>query len=271
MGDEQPQHRFPSAEECEAFNCGARFHPQTDEDGTLPCAETAGALTFTYLDHRTGTLRVSIHLDSVDPAIVRPDGTVPLRVDVGDTVLLDVPSRGHDRRHVDRRATSRPAPSRIGARADRYGGRLPGHRPEGAVSRSEVGTADAAPIGHAAGSKTLADVRGSMFDGYDDDRVNAVLGRVNEAFGIRVVCVWNYVDAYGFAGDSDFYVEDAEGRLHYLSGRLWLWLNRAPDHADAPEAAGTPAEWFGSVTGMSAKPMAGDGRLNYAIRDLRDT
>ncbi|MFF7250504.1 hypothetical protein ACFZBU_42315 [Embleya sp. NPDC008237] len=250
MSNEQPQHRFPSAEECEAFNRGVLFLPQTDEDGTLPCTVTAGAMTYTYVNPRTGTLCLSIHLDSVDTSIVGPDGTVPLRVEVGGTVLH--PTIGF-RAAVLLRVFHARAKTVLKA-----------------VVHSLRDRHDRRCLGHTAGPEVLADVRGSMFDGYDADRVNTVLGRVNEAFGIRVVCVWNYVDAFGFGGDSDFYVEDAEGRLHYLSGRLWLWLNRAPDHADAPEAAGTPAEWFGSVTGMSVKPMAGDGRLNYAIGDLRD-
>lgn len=116
----------------------------------------------------------------------------------------------------------------------------------------------------------LEDVRGSMFDGYDDDRVNAVLARLNAAFGIRLVCVWNALDTFGFHGHSDFYLETPEGRLHHVAGSLWGWLNHAPEDDGAPDEAGTPASWWGRITEMSMKEMTKDGCLNYAIRDLRD-
>jgi len=79
---------FPDAAEAAALNRAAIFHPG-DEDGP-PCTELLGVLTFTYLDAKDGVLRISVHLDSADPErIVRPDGTVPLRVVVEDTVVLD--------------------------------------------------------------------------------------------------------------------------------------------------------------------------------------
>ncbi|MEU2588252.1 hypothetical protein ABZ612_36435 [Streptomyces avermitilis] len=51
--------------------------------------EVDGVLMFTYLDHELGAIRVSIHLDSAPDRLVRTDGTVPLRVKVEDTVVLD--------------------------------------------------------------------------------------------------------------------------------------------------------------------------------------
>jgi hypothetical protein len=116
----------------------------------------------------------------------------------------------------------------------------------------------------------LAEVRASMDDGYYPDRVNSALGRLNQAFGIRLVCVWNYLDEIGYGGDSDFYLEEAEGRLHYLAGRLWAWLNHALDDVDAPDTAGAPADRWGLASGLSATRMTSDGQLNLAIHDLRD-
>ncbi|NUK21653.1 hypothetical protein [Streptomyces lunaelactis] len=79
--------RFPEAGACERANRGAVFHPGTY--GGLPCMEVDGVLVFTYLDHELGAVRVSIHLDSAPDHLVRPDGTVPLRVKVEDTIILD--------------------------------------------------------------------------------------------------------------------------------------------------------------------------------------
>ena len=80
--------RFPFAAEAEALNRAAVFHA-ADDDGPA-CIEVAGVLVFAYLDHGDGVVRVSVHLDSADPDyVVRPDGTVPLRVVVEDTVVLD--------------------------------------------------------------------------------------------------------------------------------------------------------------------------------------
>ncbi|MFF4531509.1 hypothetical protein ACFY1P_19845 [Streptomyces sp. NPDC001407] len=79
---------FPEGAEAAALNRAAVFHP-ADNDGPQ-CMEVVGVLTFAYLDPEDGVLRISVHLDGADPEhIVRPDGTVPLRVQVEDTVVLD--------------------------------------------------------------------------------------------------------------------------------------------------------------------------------------
>ncbi|MFE9976232.1 hypothetical protein ACFYRD_37380 [Streptomyces hirsutus] len=80
--------RFPKADACDQANRDATFHPQTDAND-LPCIEVDGVLVFVYLDHELGAVRVSIHLDTAPDRLVRPDGTVPLRVKVEDTVVLD--------------------------------------------------------------------------------------------------------------------------------------------------------------------------------------
>ncbi|WP_431983820.1 hypothetical protein [Streptomyces qinglanensis] len=49
---------------------------------------------FAYLSPETGALRVSVDLDSAASQLVRPDCTVPLRVDVQDTVVLDASRPG---------------------------------------------------------------------------------------------------------------------------------------------------------------------------------
>ncbi|MGW2612718.1 hypothetical protein ACWC4A_52020 [Streptomyces mirabilis] len=79
--------RFPLADACERANRAAVFHPGIH--GGLPCVEIDGVLVFAYLDHELGAVQVSIHLDRAPDWLMRPDGTVPLRVEVEDTVVLD--------------------------------------------------------------------------------------------------------------------------------------------------------------------------------------
>lgn len=84
---------FPDADGCERANAQAVFHPITSE-GSPPCIEIAGVLVFVYLDPETQKVRVSVHLDGLDPhsELTRDDGTVPLQIDVGPhTVFPDRP------------------------------------------------------------------------------------------------------------------------------------------------------------------------------------
>ncbi|MFB7998888.1 hypothetical protein ACFC4G_39440 [Streptomyces sp. NPDC056002] len=85
---------FPDAVTADGLNRGAVFYA-ADDDGPS-CIEVAGVLVFGYVDAEDGVVRVSVHLDSADPEhVVRPDGTVPLRVVVEDTVVLDDHSHHH--------------------------------------------------------------------------------------------------------------------------------------------------------------------------------
>ncbi|WP_331773358.1 hypothetical protein OG948_59260 (plasmid) [Embleya sp. NBC_00888] len=115
----------------------------------------------------------------------------------------------------------------------------------------------------------LNDLRGSMDDGYDQDHVNAVLGRLNDAFGTRLVCVWDYVDPCGFGGGSNFYLEDDDGRLRELVGDLWGWLNHPAADPEAPQAPGRPADWRADAATDIGPIAATDHHLNRARRDLR--
>ncbi|MFD3843152.1 hypothetical protein ACFWWC_44100 [Streptomyces sp. NPDC058642] len=59
------------------------------EDEGLPCIEIAGVLVFAYLDADLEAVRVSVHLDTTDEQLVRPDGTVPMVVELADTTVFD--------------------------------------------------------------------------------------------------------------------------------------------------------------------------------------
>ncbi|MFB7918941.1 hypothetical protein [Streptomyces sp. NPDC056061] len=92
-------YRFPDEDASEQANRDVTFHPQTD-DNDLPCVEVDGVLVFAYLDHETGAVRVSVHLDSAEDRLVRPDSTVPLRVEVEGDVVLDASAEGTPKRDL---------------------------------------------------------------------------------------------------------------------------------------------------------------------------
>lgn len=75
---------FPRAEYCAEMNSAAAFRATEG----LPCVEVAGVLVFVYLDADMRAVRVSVHLDSADERLIRPDETVPLHVMVGDTAVF---------------------------------------------------------------------------------------------------------------------------------------------------------------------------------------
>lgn len=69
------------------FNRAAVFHPETGED-TRPCVEVAGVLVFAYVD-QSGIVRVSVHLDTAEPAVLDGRDLVPMRVTIEDTTVFD--------------------------------------------------------------------------------------------------------------------------------------------------------------------------------------
>ena len=81
---------FPDTDACEQANAQAVFHPTSE--GSLPCIEIANVLVFRLPRPETQKVRVSVHLDGLDPdgELTRDDGTVPLQIDVGPhTVFQD--------------------------------------------------------------------------------------------------------------------------------------------------------------------------------------
>ncbi|MEU3855552.1 hypothetical protein [Streptomyces sp. NPDC029554] len=74
-------------EDCAEANSAAVFHPMTGPEG-LPCIELAGIFVFAYLDPDKRAVRISIHLDSTHEQLLRPDGTVPLQVEVANATVF---------------------------------------------------------------------------------------------------------------------------------------------------------------------------------------
>ena len=117
--------------------------------------------------------------------------------------------------------------------------------------------------------EAIADLRGSMIDGYCPEDVNRILGRISDVTGVDLVCVWDIYDSAGCGGNSQFYVEEDSGRLREAAGDLWRWLNDDPDDPDAPSSPGSPASWAGEPADFTTADLGyDDGFRNYAHRDL---
>ncbi|MEZ0076322.1 hypothetical protein [Planotetraspora sp. GP83] len=89
----EPAYRFPAAGACDEANRSATFAPRTSDD-TLPYIEVGGVLTFLYLHHQGGAVRVSVDLDDPATYLLRPDGTVPVQVTIQGTVVFDDSEQG---------------------------------------------------------------------------------------------------------------------------------------------------------------------------------
>lgn len=117
----------------------------------------------------------------------------------------------------------------------------------------------------------LADLRGSMAGGYDPEDVNRILGRIGDAAGMRLVCVWEIYDSIGPGGNSMFYAEGAAGQLREITGDLWPWLSGDPADPATPPSPGRPAAWPARPASFTAATLAwDDGFCNYAVLDIPD-
>ncbi len=116
--------------------------------------------------------------------------------------------------------------------------------------------------------EAIADLRGSMADGYCPEDVNRILGQIGDASGMQLVCVWDIYDSCGPGGNSQFYVEEADGQLRELAGDLWRWLNDDPSDPGAPASPGSPSSWPGEPADFTTADLDyDDGFCNYARRD----
>lgn len=91
-----------------------------------------------------------------------------------------------------------------------------------------------------------------MAEGYTSEDVNRVFGRMRGVFGVELVCVWDYFDAYGRGLPN--LLRDRHG-LHELAGDLWSWLNDDPNDPATPHCPGSPATWLGAPAEVPACPQ----------------
>ncbi|MFF2088538.1 hypothetical protein ACFVVM_32545 [Nocardia sp. NPDC058176] len=115
-------------------------------------------------------------------------------------------------------------------------------------------------------------LRASMHQGYTPEQVNDTFGLISDRFGVRVVCVWDYIDDTGFGGDSDLYIEvrtEAGINLAACDEQLLAWLTLPTTDPDAPTNPGDPARWQLAPTIMPTTGLTRDGLHNYAHTDER--
>lgn len=111
----------------------------------------------------------------------------------------------------------------------------------------------------------LTTLRGCMAHAYDADTVNRVFGQLNDASGVRLVCLWGELDDSQGGGNSMFFVE-VDGQLHDLAGSLNRWLTGDPDDPNTPASPGAPASWVGPPADIAVDLtylLDSDGLHNY--------
>ncbi|MEV7657889.1 hypothetical protein AB0O39_27440 [Streptomyces anulatus] len=71
----------------------------------------------------------------------------------------------------------------------------------------------------------IRDLYGRFADGYTPESIRAVFDRIHRAGGPYLVCVWEYADAHGFGGNSQFYAENEDGDHCEIDPDVHLWLS----------------------------------------------
>ncbi|GAB2718141.1 hypothetical protein [Kitasatospora kifunensis] len=108
----------------------------------------------------------------------------------------------------------------------------------------------------------LQDLRGRFEDGYTPENIRSTFGRIQEAGGPLLVCVWDYADEDGFGGNSQFYSEDENGTLFEVQLEIHQWLSGK---------RGMPAPLETWTCAPIAEPIESaitDGFHNHARADL---
>lgn len=107
----------------------------------------------------------------------------------------------------------------------------------------------------------IAELRGRFEDGYSADAIRSVFGRIYDAVGIYLVCVWDYADEYGFGGGSEFFAEDEDGNHFEVQPCIHQWLSGQQ---------GTPgpvSTWVCAPVAEPIEALVGDDFHNYARTD----
>lgn len=108
------------------------------------------------------------------------------------------------------------------------------------------------------------DLAGTFAEGYDPEDASDVFETIQEATGIQLVCGWDYFDAVGYGGDSQFYVLGEDERVYELKGGLWPWLL---GDISADVGPGDPATWRGDVTTIDLDEMPVYDGTHFAFED----
>ncbi|MET9324091.1 hypothetical protein ABZX75_28570 [Streptomyces sp. NPDC003038] len=107
-------------------------------------------------------------------------------------------------------------------------------------------------------SAEIADLRGAFEHGYGATDIRNVFGRIYDAGGPYLVCVWEVADDYGFGGNAQFYAEDDACRLFELRPDVYRWLT------GQQENPGPIDTWIGAHRPELVEFAATDDCHNYA-------
>ncbi|MCX4784058.1 MULTISPECIES: hypothetical protein [unclassified Streptomyces] len=106
--------------------------------------------------------------------------------------------------------------------------------------------------------RELADLRGRFEDGYTAEDVRAVFGRISDAGGPYLVCLWDYADEFGFGGNSEFFAEDDAGNFFEVTPDIHRWLS------GEQEVPGAVSTWVCSPVTKPFTFAVSDDFHNYA-------
>jgi hypothetical protein len=118
-----------------------------------------------------------------------------------------------------------------------------------------------APAPRADALAQLTDLRGRFEGGYSADDIRAVFGRIYDAGGPYLVCVWEYADDAGFGGASQFYFESFDGTLFEIRPDIYRWLS------GQQETPGPVSAWMGAHVYEPEEFPVTDDFHNYARTD----
>ncbi|MFF0170256.1 hypothetical protein [Streptomyces prasinus] len=137
-----------------------------------------------------------------------------------------------------------------------HGGEHENQEPPAPAAEDETGTEAAPDL-----LERIADLHGRFEDGYSADGIRTVFGRIYDEGGPYLVCVWEYADAYGFGGNSEFYAEGEDGDLFEVQPDIHRWLS------GQQETPGPVDTWVcAPVTEPTEFPVTDDFH-NYARAD----
>ncbi|MGI6797699.1 hypothetical protein [Gordonia sihwensis] len=115
---------------------------------------------------------------------------------------------------------------------------------------------------------SIADHEGRFAEGYTDDMINTTFGELQAAAGVTLICIWEYFDAWGYGGSSDFYIL-VNDIPHELAGTLRSWLAYNPAAGEDRMPLSEPETWAGAAQPdyTNWADLPGDGWHNYALEN----
>ncbi|MCK0441212.1 hypothetical protein MUG78_17575 [Gordonia alkaliphila] len=114
--------------------------------------------------------------------------------------------------------------------------------------------------------QNIADCEGVFANGYTSEMINETARDLAAATGTEMICVWAYIDDFGYGGDSQIYTV-RDGVVHEIGGTLQDWLHYNADGGDLRVQLSPPDTWVGVVATepQGWSELSGDGHSNYAL------